>query len=65
MNRNFTNEEKAKLYNQMLFQFQKLQEEVRQIKALDINVSPENQRKIDFLEAKMRRIYNDTQKLYG
>ena len=46
-----TNEQKASLYNKMLFQFQRLQEQVRQIKAEDINVSPENQKKIDILES--------------
>lgn len=61
----FTNEQKAQLYNKMLFQFQKLQEQVRQIKAEDINVSPENQKKIDYLEVQMRRVYNDTQRLYS
>lgn len=65
MNRKFTNEEKAKIYNQMLFQFNKLQEQVRLIKAEDINITPQNQRKIDMLEAQMRKIYNDTQKLYN
>lgn len=65
MQRTLSNEDKAKVYNQMLFQFQRLQEEVRLIKAEDINVSAENQRKIDLLEAKMRKIYNDTRKLYN
>lgn len=60
-----TNEQKASLYNKMLFQFQRLQEQVRQIKAEDINVSPENQKKIDILESQMRRLYNDTQRLYN
>lgn len=64
MQRILTNEQKAQVYNKMLFQFQRLQEEVRLIKANDINVSPQNQKKIDFLEKEMRRIYNDTQKLY-
>ena len=65
MQRQLTNEQKAQLYNQRLFQFQRLQEEVRQIKAEDINISPENQKKIDYLELQMRRIYQDTQKLYN
>lgn len=64
MQRNLTNEQKAQVYNKMLFQFQRLQEQVRLIKAEDINVSPKNQQKIDFLERQMRQLYNDTQKLY-
>jgi len=65
MQRPLTNEQKAKIYNQKLFQFQKLQEEVRLIKAESIDVSPNNQRKIDFLEKQMRQIYQETQKLYN
>lgn len=61
MNQRYNNEEKAKIYNRMLHQFQRLQEEVRLIKAIDVEVSDENQKKINFLEAQMRRIYNDTQ----
>lgn len=64
MQRILNNEQKAKIYNKMLFQFQRLQEEVRLIKAEDINVSPANQKKIDFLEKQMRQLYNETQKLY-
>jgi len=59
-----SNQEKAILYNDMLRRYQLLQEEVRKIKAQDINVSEPNQRKIDEIEKKMQRIYNDTQKLY-
>lgn len=58
------NQEKAQLYNDMLRRYQLLQEEVRKIKAEDINVSEVNQRKINEIEKKMQRIYNDTQKLY-
>lgn len=58
------NQEKAVLYNDMLRRYQLLQEEVRKIKAQNINVSDSDQRKIDEIEKKMKRIYNDTQKLY-
>lgn len=64
MYRNLTNDQKAQLYNKMLNQFQRLQEQVRLIKAEDMNISPENQRKIDFLENEMKKVYNETKKLY-
>lgn len=60
----FTNEEKAKLYNTFLFQYQRIQEEIRQLKNKNFEVSAEDQNKINILEAKAKRIYNDTEKLY-
>ena len=59
-----TNEEKAQMYNKLLGQYQRLQEEVRLIKAEDINLSDMNQRKIDSLEIRMKQIYQETKKLY-
>ena len=59
-----SNEEKAKLYNMYLFQYQKIQEEIRRIKADNFNVSDDDQRKINILEAQAKRIYNETEKLY-
>lgn len=61
---NLSNDQKAKLYNQLLFKYQRLQEQVRQIKAEDINLSEPNQRKVDNLEREMKMIYNQTQRLY-
>lgn len=61
---NLTNEEKARLYNDMLFRYQRISEEVRQIRAKSFEPSIEDQKKIDLLEAKMKQLYNDTQKLY-
>ena len=58
------NEEKAKVYNQMLFQYQRLQEEVRLIKAQSINLSEMDERKIVELEKRMKFIFNETEKLY-
>ena len=60
----FTNEEKAKLYNDMLFRYQRLSEQVRQIKAKSFDVTLEDQRMINQLESKMKRLYNDSQRLY-
>jgi hypothetical protein len=59
-----TQEEKARLYNDMLFRYQKLQEEVRQIKAANFEVSDKDQERINQIELTMKRLFNDTQKLY-
>lgn len=59
-----TQQEKAKLYDNMLFRYQRLQEEVRQIKAKSFEVSLEDQKKINEIESVMKRLFNDTQKLY-
>jgi len=48
----------------MLFRYQRLQEEVRQIKAKNFEVSDEDQRKINQLESIMKRLFNDTEKLF-
>lgn len=58
------NEQKAKIYNQMLFQYQRLQEEVRLIKAQNINLTESEERKIVELEKRMKIIFNETEKLY-
>lgn len=59
-----TQQEKAKLYEDMLFRYQRLQEEVRQIKAKNFEVSDDDQRKINQIEAIMKRLFNDTEKLF-
>lgn len=59
-----SNDEKAKMYNMYLFQYQRIQEEIRQIKAKNFEVSNEDQNKINILEAKARKIYNETERLY-
>jgi predicted DNA-binding WGR domain protein len=41
-----------------------MQEEVRQIKAENFEVSDADQQKINLIEAKMKRLFNDSQKLY-
>jgi hypothetical protein len=61
---NLSNDQKAQLYNKLLFQFQKLQEEVRQIKAENFEVSDKDQLKINEIEKQMRVIYNQTQRLF-
>jgi hypothetical protein len=57
-------QEKARLYDDMLLRYQRLQEEVRLIKAKNFEVSFEDQKKINVIEATMKKLYNDTQKLF-
>jgi hypothetical protein len=61
---NLSNDEKAKLYNDMLFRYQRMSEQIRQIKAKSFDVSFEDQKEINLLEIKMKQLYNDTQRLY-
>lgn len=60
-----TREEKAKLYDNMIFRYQRLQEQVRQIKAKSFEVSAEDQRTINQIEATMKRLYNDSERLFN
>ena len=60
-----TTEQKAQAYNRLLFQFQRLQEQVRLIEAENIEVSPKDQIKINQLKAEMRRLEMETKKLYN
>jgi hypothetical protein len=59
-----TNEQKAKAYNQLLFQFQRIQEQIRVIQAENFEVSPKDQIKIDQLKREAKRLEMETQKLY-
>jgi hypothetical protein len=59
-----TQEEKAKLYDDMLLRYQRLQEQVRLIKAKNFEVSDEDQKQINVIESSMKRLYSDTQKLF-
>lgn len=59
-----SNDEKAKMYNMYLFQYQRIQEEIRQIKAKNFEISNEDQNKINILEAKAKKIYTETERLY-
>ena len=59
-----TQQEKAKLYDDMLLRYQRLQEEVRLIKAVNFEVSDNDQKKINQIESTMKKLYNDTQKLF-
>ena len=59
-----TQQEKAKLYDDMMIRYQRMQEQVRQIKAKNFEVSDEDQRKINMIESSMKKLYNDSQKLF-
>lgn len=64
MQQRFTNQEKAKIYDQLLFQYQRLQEQVRRIKAENFELNESQQKEVKVLEDKMKKIFNDSQKLY-
>ena len=59
-----TQQEKAKLYDDMLLRYQRLQEQVRLIKAKSFEVSDEDQKQINIIEVTMKKLYNDPQKLF-
>jgi hypothetical protein len=59
-----TNEEKAKIYNDLLFKFQRTQEQIRLIKANNFELSENDAKKVQMLESHLRDIYNQTQRLY-
>jgi len=59
-----TQQEKARLYDDMMIRYQRLQEQVRQIKAKNFEISDEDQRQINIIESSMRKLYNDSQKLF-
>jgi hydroxymethylglutaryl-CoA reductase len=61
---NLTTEQKAIAYNNLLHQYQRLQEEVRLIRAQSVNISESDERKIVEIERRMKMIYNETEKLY-
>lgn len=60
-----TNEQKAQLYNRYLFQYQKIQEQIRQIKAENFELTPENEKKVKILEIEAKKIFNQTSQLYN
>ena len=59
-----TNEEKGRLYDDMMFRYQRLSEQIRQIKSKSFEVSFEDQKQINMLEAKMKQLYTDSQRLF-
>lgn len=63
MNR-LTNDQKAAIYDRLIHNFQRLQEEARQIRAKSVDISESDQKKIDLLEFKMKTIENEAKKLF-
>lgn len=61
---NLSTEQKATEYNKLLHQYQRLQEEVRLIKAQNIDVSDKDQMRINEIENRMKFVYNQTERLY-
>jgi hypothetical protein len=59
-----TQQEKAKLYDDMMVRYQRMQEQDRQLKAKNFEVSDEDQRQINMIESSMKRLYNDSQRLF-
>ena len=48
----------------MLFRYERMSEQIRQIKAKNFEVSLDDQKQINLLEGHMRQLYLDTQRLY-
>lgn len=59
-----TQEEKARLYDDMILRYQRLEEQVRLIKAKNFEITDEDQRQINIIESNMKKLYTDTQKLF-
>ncbi len=59
-----TNEQKAELYNKYLYQYERVQEQIRQIKAKNFEVSENDQKEIDRLDMIGKKIFNESKKLY-
>ena len=59
-----TQEEKARLYGDMVLRYQRLEEQVRLIKAKNFEITDEDQRQINIIESNMKKLYTDTQKLF-
>lgn len=62
---NLTNEQKAMIYNEGIRRYNLVEEQIRQIKAKSFEVSDEDQKIIQQLQAKMKMIQNQTQKLHN
>ena len=59
-----TNEQKASLYNQYLFQYQRIQEKIREIKTRNFEQTEGEMREIQILEIEAKKIYSLTERLY-
>ena len=59
-----SNDQKAQIYNDLLFKYQRLQEEVRRIKAGNFDLSENEQKKVNHPESQMKQLYQQTERLY-
>jgi hypothetical protein len=48
----------------MVLRYQRLEEQVRLIKAKNFEITDEDQRQINIIESNMKKLYTDTQKLF-
>jgi glutamate mutase epsilon subunit len=62
---NLTNDQKAALYDEGIRRYNLVEEEIRQIKAKNFEVSDTDMKKISQLEEKKKFIFNQTQKLHN
>lgn len=58
------NDQKANIYNKLIHNYQRLQEEARQIRAKSIELSETDQKRISILEFQMKTVENEAKKLF-
>jgi hypothetical protein len=61
---NLTNQQKASLYDEGIRRYNLVEEEIRQIKAKNFEVSDSDRQIIERLERKKKEIFNRTQTLH-
>lgn len=61
---NLTNEQKALIYNEGIRRYNLIEQQIRDIKSKSFEISEKDQKTIEILQAKMKFIYNQTQKLH-
>lgn len=59
-----TNEEKGKIYSQLMFEHTKIQNRIASIKGESINLNTTQIQEIKFLEQQLLKIMNAASKLY-
>jgi hypothetical protein len=62
---NLTNQQKAALYDEGIRRYNLIDEEIRQIKAKNFEVSDSDRQIIERLERKKKEIFNKTQTLHA
>ena len=59
-----TNENKARLYSELMFKFQRTQEQIKDIETGNVLPSKDNGRKLTVLRQKLAQIQNQIRSLY-